>query len=219
MLSRLQPEIRGKVLGIDLKKAGVSDFGLMRRHGFGAVPEPAPLELFIDGQRQTLARYPNEGMLPIGHVSDPGSIPRKGDFSNRGAEFGYEYERPARWTKAADIWLHGWFSFGYNDDHLRVAQIDTVKKTIRTAQPHMYGVVSSMYVDTSKWNETAGRSLRGYYAYNLPEEIDRPGEWYLDRETGKLYLYPPENFSNAKVEVSMLEAPLLRLAQYRSYFH
>ncbi len=211
MLSRLQPEMRGKVLEIDLKKAGISDFGVMRQHGFGAVPEPAPLELFIDGKRQTQARYPNEGMLAIGRVTDPGSIPRKGDFTNRGAEFGYEYERPARWAKATDIWLHGWFSFGYNDDHLLVAQIDTMKKIIRTVQPHMYGVVSSIYVDTSKWNETAGRSLRGYYVYNLPEEIDMPGEWYLDRPTGKLYLYPPDDFSNAKVEVSLLEAPFVRL--------
>lgn len=211
MRSRLQADVRGKVLEADLRRAGVSDFGVMRQHGFGAVPEPAPLELFVDGRRQTPARYPNEGLLPIGRVTDPGSIPRKGDFSGRGAEFGYEYDRPARWTKATDLWLHGWFSFGYNDDCLRVAQIDTLRKTIRTAQPHLYGVVSSIYVDTSKWNETAGRSLRGYYACNLPEEIDAPDEWYLDRETGKLFFYPPDGFSNAKIEVSILEAPLLRL--------
>lgn len=211
ILSRLRPEVRGNVLEINLIKAGISDFGQMRQHGFGPVPGPAPLELFINDKWQTLARYPNEGKLNIGRVNDPGSIPRQGDFSNRGAAFGYEYEGPERWTKATDIWLHGWFSFGYNDDHLRVEKIDTAGKIIRTAQPHLYGVVTNTYPDTSKWSDMAGLSLRGYYVYNLPEEIDRPGEWYLDRASGKLYLYPPPDFSNAKVEVSMLEAPLLQL--------
>ncbi|MCB9308279.1 MAG: right-handed parallel beta-helix repeat-containing protein [Lewinellaceae bacterium] len=216
---RLQPEMRGKILAVDLKKAGIADFGAMKQHGFGLVAEPAPLELFIDGERQPLARYPNEGFLPIGRVYDPGSVPRNGDFSNRGARFGYEYDRPARWQKAKDIWLHGRFSFGFNDDHLLVAAIDTSEKSIRLAQPHLYGVVSSLYPDSSKWSDMAGLSLRGYYAYNLPEEIDRPGEWYLDRTTGMLYLYPPEGFEQARFEVSMLEAPMIeaRNAAYLSF--
>ena len=213
MLQRLPAEVRGKVREIDLKKIGINDFGMLRQHGFGIVPEPAPLELFIDGERQPLARYPNEGRLPVGRVYDPGSVPRQGDFSNRGAEFGYEYERPARWLKATDIWLHGHFSFGYNDDHLPLARIDTARKTLVTALPHIYGVVSSVYVDTSKWSDLAGQSLRGYYVYNLPEEIDQPGEWYLDRLKGKLYLYPPANFATARIEVSLLEAPLFSLRQ------
>ncbi|MCB0529320.1 MAG: hypothetical protein KDC65_12635, partial [Saprospiraceae bacterium] len=216
---RLQPEMRGKILAVDLKKAGIADFGAMKQHGFGLVAEPAPLELFIDGERQPLARYPNEGFLPIGRVYDPGSVPRNGDFSNRGARFGYEYDRPARWQKAKDIWLHGRFSFGFNDDHLLVAAIDTAERSIRTAQPHLYGVVSSLYPDSSKWSDMAGLSLRGYYTYNLPEEIDRPGEWYLDRTTGMLYLYPPEGFEQARFEVSMLEAPMIELrnAAYLSF--
>ncbi|MCC6463235.1 MAG: hypothetical protein IT260_22390, partial [Saprospiraceae bacterium] len=90
VLRRLVPEARGKVLVLQLKKSGISDFGTLRQHGFGTTPEPAALELFIDGQRQTLARYPNEGILKIGKLYDRGSIPRQGDHSNRGAEFGYE---------------------------------------------------------------------------------------------------------------------------------
>ncbi|MCC6279570.1 MAG: right-handed parallel beta-helix repeat-containing protein, partial [Saprospiraceae bacterium] len=163
------------------------------------------------GQRQTLARYPNEGILKIGKLYDRGSIPRQGDHSNRGAEFGYEYERPARWLEARDIWLHGHFSFGYADDHLRVQQLDTARRSIRLAQPHIYGLYSSLYADTSKWVERVGLSMRGYYAYNLLEEIDQPGEWYLDRESGLLYLYPPPAFATATVEISLRETPFIRL--------
>lgn len=32
-----------------------------------------------------------------------------------------------------------------------------------------------------------------YYIENALEELDAPGEWYLDREDGTLYFYPPKN--------------------------
>jgi len=211
VLERLLPEARGKVLEIDLKKAGITQFGVLKQHGFGVIPEPAPLELFINGARQTPARFPNEGKVQVGKVFDLGSIPRNGDYSNRGATFGYEYERPKRWMQARDIWLHGKFSYGYNDDNLRIAEIHTVQKSFTMAQAHIYGVKSGIYVDTSNWHDMAGLSTRGYYAYNLLEEIDQPGEWFLDRETGILYCLPPEGFADARLEISMLEAPMVRM--------
>ncbi len=97
ILERLPTESGKKVLVIDLKKEGVLEWGSLKQHGFGTIPEPAPLELFINGTPQTLARYPNIGILKVGKVYDKGSIPRDGDFSNRGPEFGYEYDRPDRW--------------------------------------------------------------------------------------------------------------------------
>ncbi|MCE5236903.1 right-handed parallel beta-helix repeat-containing protein [bacterium] len=39
-----------------------------------------------------------------------------------------------------------------------------------------------------------------YYVGNVYEELDSPGEWYLNQETGMLYLQPPPGFS-ARSEV------------------
>ncbi|MCH5375145.1 MAG: right-handed parallel beta-helix repeat-containing protein, partial [Planctomycetes bacterium] len=50
-----------------------------------------------------------------------------------------------------------------------------------------------------------------YYVVNLLEEIDRPGEWYLDRENGVLYLWPPERIDDADILISALAAPLVSL--------
>ncbi len=210
VLNRLLPEARGKVWMIDLRKEGVTDFGTFKQHGFGSMPEPSQLELFINGMPQTLARYPNQNMLRIGKVYNKGSVPRVGDFSNQGAEFGYEYDRPGRWTKADDIWLHGKFSHGYNDDNLKVERIDTIKKSIQVVQPHLYGVSSSIY-DTAfvKMEKPEIYSYRRYYAYNLLEEIDQPGEYYLDRKSGKLYIYPPSSLDNADIEISLSESPFV----------
>ncbi len=208
MLERLPPEARESVWFIDLKKEGIADFGILRQHGFGTVPEPAPLELFINGNPQILARYPNEGILKIGKVYDKGSVPRDGDFSNRGPEFGYEYDRPERWKNARDIWLHGKFSYGFNDDNLKIESIDYQKKSFKIEQPHIYGVMSTIYPAS---NEYAGLSVRGYYAYNLFEEIDQPGEYYLDRTTGRLYIYPSSSLTKSDIEVSLLESPIITI--------
>ena len=75
VLRRLPEIARGKVLQIDLSKQGIQHFGHLQQHGFGKVPKPAPLELFINGERQALARYPNSGILPIGKLIDKGSVP------------------------------------------------------------------------------------------------------------------------------------------------
>ena len=48
-----------------------------------------------------------------------------------------------------------------------------------------------------------------YYAFNLLEEIDTPGEWYLNRKTGTLYFYPPGKLDEAQVQLSTLAGPFL----------
>jgi hypothetical protein len=52
-----------------------------------------------------------------------------------------------------------------------------------------------------------------YYAFNLLEEIDQPGEWYLDRTAGVLYLYPPCDLANATVEIGLLSTPMVTMDQ------
>ena len=39
------------------------------------------------------------------------------------------------------------------------------------------------------------RPLDRYYFRNLLEELDAPGEWYLDQRTWTLYFWPPTSVS------------------------
>ena len=86
-----------------------------------------------------LARWPNDSLVPIGKVLDPGSIPRNGDSSQRGGKFTYAAERPARWKYANEIWISGFFRYGFADDAVRIAKLDTISKTITTARETIYG--------------------------------------------------------------------------------
>jgi hypothetical protein len=198
---------RKAVLQIDLKKAGITDFGKMRPRGFRRPYIPAHLELFIDGKAMQMARWPNMGTpgIKIGKVLDRGSIPRKSDFTNRGGKFKFSTERPKLWTAADDVWISGLFNNGYADDTVKVKKFDLKNMTIRTVQPHMYGFNS-------------GRPWNRWFALNLLEEIDIPGEFFCDTKNGMLYFYPPAGYDAAKsvIQISVLEEPMIALEGAKS---
>ncbi|MCK9640361.1 MAG: right-handed parallel beta-helix repeat-containing protein [Prolixibacteraceae bacterium] len=196
-LARIVPEAKGSILQINLKSLGISNLGILSPRGFGRPYQPAPLELFCNHEAMRLSRWPNESLVPIGKVLDTGSIPRNGDFSNRGGKFTFGVSRPDRWGKAKEIWISGFFRYGYADDAVKIANLDLIHKTITTAQPTMYGF-------------EGGKVFQSWYAYNLLEEIDRPGEYFIDREKGILYFFPPEGKLNS-IELSILEGPLVVL--------
>ncbi len=113
-----------------------------------------------------------------------------------GTEFQYADPRPSRWAQAPDVWLHGLFEYGWAECHTKVSSIDTGSKTITVATAPGYGIAAA----------------RPYYAENLLEEITAPGEWYLDRASGSLYLLPPSSLAGKSIVVSMLGTPLVSLS-------
>jgi parallel beta-helix repeat protein len=177
-LDRLCPEARGKVLQADLKAAGISDFGKLVSRGFGRPSAPAAAELYFDGKPMQVARWPNEGWLKIAAVPD-----NKPD----GGKFNYDGDRPARWTHANDIWIHGYWTYDWAETYEKVKSIDQATKTIATEPPHgIYGY----------------KAGARYYALNLIEEIDQPGEYAIDRQAGVLYFWPPKAIDAAQAYVS-----------------
>ncbi len=196
VLDRLPAESRGRVMQCDLKALGITNYGTLEVRGFGQPPSPPTLELFFDGRPMTLARWPNKGFVSIRKLVTPGD-------RDKGVPSVVEYEdeRHARWTKAKDPWLFGYFKYLWADSTIKVAAIDPGTKMITTAEAYRYGQGPGM-------NARQGII---YYAFNLLEELDIPGEWYLDRASGVLYFYPPAEISKGTVELGMLEAPMLTL--------
>ncbi|HEY6503593.1 MAG TPA: right-handed parallel beta-helix repeat-containing protein [Chitinophagaceae bacterium] len=197
ILNRFPVSAKNRILQIDLKKSGIKDFGTLTPRGFARPYQPAPMELFCNKGTMRLARYPNDTLIPLGKVLDPGSIPRNGDFSHRGGKFHFAIDEPNRWTAAKDIWISGFFRYGYADDAVQIADIDLKNKIISTKQETLYGFEN-------------GKNFQRWFAYNLLEEIDCPGEYYIDRVSGILYFYQPEEDLKT-IEVSMLEEPLMQL--------
>jgi parallel beta-helix repeat protein len=199
-LRRLPPSSRDHVVEVDLKALGITDFGKHRQFGHGLPVVSAPMEVCWNDTMLQLAHYPNEGAILMGPVIDPGSVPRVGDYRELGGRFSYSDPRHSRWADATDIWLQGYFHYGFADDKIRVAHIDTSRKEITLASPHMYGLGS-------------GENFNQYVALNLLEELDAPGEWYADPNSGLLLLWPPGELSDARIVVSVMEEPLIAIEE------
>jgi hypothetical protein len=197
-LRRLPAAARAHVLEADLRALGITNFGQHRQFGHGQPVVPAPLELFWDDTVLPLARYPNGGAIPMGEVVDKGSVPRTGDYSNRGGRFKYTDPRHERWVGVDDVWFQGYFNHGFADDKIRVAAIDPVQRVVTLASPHLYGLGS-------------GQNYNEYVALNLLEELDAPGEWYVDAKSGRLFMWPPGDPARARIGVSLAEDALVAL--------
>ncbi|MCL4205188.1 MAG: right-handed parallel beta-helix repeat-containing protein [Pirellulaceae bacterium] len=195
VLERLPEESRGRVWQCDLKSLGITDYGTLRVRGFAQSPSPPTLELFVDGRPMTLARWPNEGFVGIRKLVQSGSRAEK-----QPSVFEYESDRHERWTRAEDAWLFGYFHFLWADATIKIGAIDPAARTVTTAEAYHYG---GRGMD-------AGQGIV-YYAFNLLEEIDQPGEWYLNRTTGVLYLYPPSDLNQSSIEIGMLSTPMIAL--------
>jgi hypothetical protein len=195
ILESLPEEARGEVFQSDLRAQGIEDYGELRARGFGHPPSPPTLELFVDGKPMHLARWPNDAFVGIASLVAPGS-------TKEGTPSILEYldDRHERWTQAKDPWLFGYFRYLWADATISISRIDTDARTLTFDEAYGY---SRSGMDTRQ-------GIR-YYAFNLLEEMDRPGEWYLDRETGVLYLYPPADLNVATVEIGVLPTPMVTM--------
>lgn len=182
-----------EVFSLDLNNIPVDDWGEIKNVGFSRPSKNSFAELFVNGEPMHLSRWPNEGMIRMGKIIDGGSVPRNDDFENRGAVMEYDSLRISSWKFRPDMWMSGYFHWGYADDALMIKSIDCEKKRITTDGATLYGFDSSY-----AWNK--------WYAFNILEETDAPGEYYLDKQDRKLYFIPPVG----KVEslsLSVLEQP------------
>lgn len=195
ILERLDPAARGHVLQVDLKALGIADYGALDGRGYSALFKPSYMELFCNGRPMQLARWPNKGWARIAAAETAETVPWPAVADGKPASFFYSGDRPARWAKRDDMYLHGYWTYPWADSYERIVAIDTAKKRIVTAKPGVYGYAAG----------------RRFYALNILEELDCPGEWYVDRNEGILYFWPPKPIEQSTVVVSLLQEPMIRM--------
>jgi hypothetical protein len=142
-------------------------------------------EIFINGERQILARYPN---------FDP-----KAKYFDGFSADAISKERAARWANPLGGYYHAMHPAFWGDFTWRI----TGKNT--NGEPTIEG----------GWQNNRGaaahRDVR--FVENLFEELDAPGEWFLDAKTHTLYFYPPTGLD---LKTAVVEATRLRtLVEFR----
>lgn len=175
-----------KVMMVDLKEHGITDYGELSTRGYHYFNKGryAQAELIVNDENQTLARYPNSGSI---------SVPTE----NVDAEsFGFKYsdDRISKWKNAKDAYIVGTISINYENNTYPIEKIDTSKKLLTIKE----GRINTYY--TNGW----------FFGQNMLEELDSEGEYYIDRENGKLYYYAPSDFASGNYDIglSTLKTPV-----------
>lgn len=182
-----------KIVEIDLTEAGLTEFNKIRLSGFSGSGNPRPYtlrELYFNGKPMPLSRWPNTAYSEFINIVEDSSqlIKRTGIV--------YKDSHISSWTKEPNILLHGYWKHLWADAYEEVSQIDTIQKIIWLTPPY---------------NHYYFGENRPFSAYNVISEIDLPGEWAYDYHKKKIYFYPPDDLTNASLELSVCEMPLLQL--------
>lgn len=210
---RLSDDAKEKVQVIDLTKAPYNltaeDWGKIYAIGSyntagkydGEFTGPLYCELFVNDQRQTIARYPDEGFLyteevvktGLGRESDGAltAVPNWDEIRNPEPDIYKVNEELAKrigsWQTLDDVWMMGYWKYDWADASTLIGNFE--EET---------GILSPKFVSVYGTKENAP-----YYFFNVLEELNADGEWYLDREKGLLCLYVPENFGEATIDLSL----------------
>jgi hypothetical protein len=120
-------------------------------------------QLYVNGMQQVLARYPNY---------DPNER-----IFNGYAKDSLSKERAARWSDPQGGFIHAMHPYLWGDAHYVI-----------TGKDHDGKVTYE-----GGWQNNRAMGMHGEYRFveNIREELDAPGEWFLDRKRHTLAFYPP----------------------------
>ena len=146
-------------------------------------------ELFVNGERRRRPRIPKEGFYQIADfmgVDESCPVPTPQD------SFRFASGDIKPWKNLIDVEvvvLHFWA-----ESHLRIKGIDSRKR-----------IVYFQNKTRRRFKERHGKPTK-YYVENVFEAI-QPGEWYLEKKSGRLYYMPlkDEKLSDAQVIIPKLE--------------
>ena len=217
LLGRLKPEAAAHVMCLDLTELGITaaDYGRIYAIGDyntahfydGDTTGPIWSELFVNDERYNLARYPDTGWLKTGALTQVGYNVQ----GNRvDAEYGkkvyvrnpvsdiYKIDRKLAdringWATLEDVWMFGFWKYTWADGSTPISSFDYENRLLSPAYVSLYEAIPDA----------------PYYFFNVLEELDAPGEWYLKRDNGLLFLYAPEDFEHAAIDLSLTTNTLL----------
>ncbi len=130
-------------------------------------------QFYCNGALQRLARYPNySGVGPAGYSAV---------VSGSGNSFTYNPGDIRTYAHPTELQVFIFPGLNYGNDIVPVSSIDSVNHIV-----YLNG--------GTEWSITAGNR---YFVQNALEELDAPGEWYLDSTNKYLYFYPSNTLTSA----------------------
>ncbi len=175
-------------------------------------------QLFVNGKRQHLARFPDyddsepsksgyvwpQDGIPedvVAPDADPDEDMTHNNVPPRGVIFDPATFTEKRWAKPEEAVIHIFQASHWGN-------LQWTLKSIDYENHHIWFGKGGWQIG-AKWARgpiNVNRTSQ-FFIENVFEELDAPGEWYLDREKGILYYMPPEDVD---LESALVEAPVLQ---------
>ncbi|MEM9702985.1 MAG: right-handed parallel beta-helix repeat-containing protein, partial [Planctomycetota bacterium] len=213
--SRLHPHVSGKQLvELEVSQLGLEPLKPLSDYQMG-------IALFADGRRQPLAQWPDrdENVLDVnqpGWTTCHGSRDAQSFYFGKGGDPQNDRDaanqvdhdgtnRSARWKSSIDqgreLWLRGFWRAPWIPEPIRMVDIDPEERWIQLARSPGGGM-GSKYTSQAGDGYRRGSGTERWFAVNMLEELNRPGEWILDFQAQKIYLYPPGPLDGTALSVS-----------------
>lgn len=167
---------KGKILKVDVGAQGFD--GIYFR------------QLLCNGKRMDLARYPNrDANNPITSgwaYVDGQPVPLYLDIAGEPQNLLHYREADVRkWEHPEEAEVTVFPRYNWWNNILGIASIDRSSRTMTLTGNASYAI----------------RPGDRYFVSNQLEELDAPGEWYLDKRSQTLYFWPPSDVDPAKMAV------------------
>ncbi|MBE6618145.1 MAG: right-handed parallel beta-helix repeat-containing protein [Ruminococcaceae bacterium] len=179
-------EVKDKLVMLDLHKLG-----------YKAANEKDFLNIFVnlssftplycESEKLTVARYPND---ECARVREDGWFDVYGETPRTEVEGTSKYyvpyypelsEKFRSWHDVGDAMVWARLGVLWAPDNSQITDIDYENSVFEMPFVGGYCAKEAMF----------------FYFYHVPEELDIPGEYYIDEATGYLYLYPKDNHATA----------------------
>lgn len=185
--NRIPEKAADKVAQLNLKSQGITSLtSIPRPSNYGSDIKDYH-QLYLDGIAQTLSRWPNNGFATVGKI-----------VNATGGVFTMNEPNAANWGTADAAMFAGFPAWDWAYDRTDIKSVDPQTRQITLNTAKIY-------------DKRIKNSGMRYFVYNIIEELDEPGEWYIDQNTSMLYYYPMYPIENSKLEMTVLESAFVNL--------
>ena len=184
---RLPESAKGNVYSVDLNR-------------YNYIPITGdPINQFVmyDGEISTLSRWPNYNDSKTGNA-----VKSSGTAKDPGVAFEFDdKEKVKKWGTAKEAWINASLVYTWSNQNFEVS-IDSLAGTLKTFTNPQYQPIGKQ---------------KPFHIYNLIEELDAEGEYYIDRVNNILYFYPYKahvqngTFAEKEVSIATLTTPMISL--------
>lgn len=138
--------------------------------------DPANWNVNYKGENLTVCRWPNKTFNLTGEILEED----QNNWRTKGFRFVVDDPRMANWVDEEDPRIFGYFAVRWAGEFRKITDVRMTDMSIASDRGAEYGILSG----------------KEYYVYNMISELDSGGEFYFDKKTNRIYLYPVEGDKN-----------------------